>query len=117
MTARLGRNLTVALCLTLQVSMLLGLSCPCTRAEEAGAAELSQQGGDSQGAESCFCLASSDAWTASLSARSDGLVRLVALTTQQTFETDRGALVRKAIDLPVGVLPAPDRAELQVFLE
>lgn len=117
MFARLGQNLTLALCLALQVSMLLGLSCPCSQAEEAGAVGEPSRQSDGREAECCFRLASSDAWPASQSPSSDGLVRFLALTAQQTFETDCGALVRKAVALPVGVLPAPDLAELQVFLE
>ncbi len=118
MSPRFGHNLTLALCLTVQVVALSCLAFPCMQSREVGTEACVLGGTADSGQSGCrFCQTKSEARISPRLLVSERQVRLPAATTHATLLLDSGTLVQTAANLSTDSLPSPEVLELQVFLE
>jgi len=113
-----GRNLTLALCLALQMAAVFCMVCPCMQSKAAmadtdGADEtpISESHGCQQ------CRANSDAQPPQRVELSERHQRISAAATIGVCLTDGSVLERRTTEAAVPALPTVHILNLQVFLE
>ena len=118
MFPQFGRNLTLAFCLALQVTVAACLACPCRQAEGGNpASAASRETTDAEKTGCWLCRVQPEARPTYRQPLSERQIRLPATTTLGAIHYVPGVRAQTAASLPAATLPPPDVPELQVFLE